>query len=448
MPPFSPLAPVRRSAARPAARRTAARPTPGNGPVPLDLARIRGLYTTLSPTIAHLDGGYDVLKPESVIRAIGASLRASPAQPGSTSPGSRWSTTAADAARVAVADLLGGHPSRVALGATLTELLRVTAWRLSRSWQLGDDIVLSRLDHDRNVQPWEAAARVVGATVRVAEVDVESGELPAWQYSDLLTAHTRLVVLPVAGPVTGAVAPIRAIADAAHQMGALIVADATAALPHLDIDLAELGLDGLAVSLAGVGGPSIGALVASEQLWDAMLAGRRPKASPPVRAERADVGPLPVELLAGVPAAVDHLAALADPEARPAGPGGPGSGARSRRARVRASLSAVAAREQVADEQLVEGLASVPGVTVIGSAGPRIAVVGFAVAGWPPHAVGEALLARGVSVWTGATGVEPYLGTLGIDEVGGVCVAGLMPYTSPRDVDRLLTALAALAAAA
>lgn len=411
----------------------------------LDLARIRGLYTTLSPTIAHLDGGYDVLKPESVIRAIGASLRASPAQPGSTSPGSRWSTAAVDAARVAVADLLGGQPSRVALGATLTELLRVTAWRLSRSWQLGDDIVLTRLDHDRNVQPWVAAARIVGATVRVAEVDVESGELPAWQYSDLLTSHTRLVVLPVAGPVTGAVAPIRAIADAAHQMGALIVADATAALPHLDIDLAELGLDGLAVSLAGVGGPSMGALVASEQLWDAMLAGRRTKAPTPMRAERADVGPLPVELLAGVSAAVDHLAGLADSETRPGGAEGP---ARSRRARVRASLVAVAAREQVADEQLVDGLASVPSVTVISSAGPRIAVVGFAVAGWPPHAVGEALLARGVSVWTGATGVEPYLGTLGIDEVGGVCVAGLMPYTSPRDVDRLLTALAALAAAA
>lgn len=407
----------------------------------VDTARIRGLYTTLSPTISHLDAGYDVLMPESVIRAIGASLRSAPAQPGSTSPGSRWSTAAADAARVAVADLVGGDGARVALSATLQELLRLSAWRLSRRWQLGDEIVLTRLDHDRNVAPWVAAARSVGVTVRVAEVDVETGELPAWQYADLLGPHTRLVVLPVAGPVTGAVAPVRAIADAAHGVGALVVADATAALPHVPLDLDQLGLDGIALSLAGIGGPSMGALACSGALWSALLDGRRRAAPAGSRAAFADVGPLPVELLAGVPAIVDHLATLADPD-------DPDQVSGTRRARVLASLEAVAAAERALDGRLVAGLEALPGVTVIRSEGPRIPVVGIAVAGRHPDEVGEQLLAGGVSVWTGATGVEAHLGTLGVDEIGGVSVAGLMPYTSAHDVNRLLLTLGEYTAAA
>lgn len=410
-------------------------------PPRVDTARIRGLYTTLSPTVSHLDGGYDVLMPESVIRAIGASLRSSPAQPGSISPGSRWSTAAADAARVAVADLVGGDGARVALAATLPELLRLTAWRLSRGWQLGDEIVLTRLDHDRNVAPWVAAARAVGATVRVAEVDVETGELPAWQYEDLLGPHTRLVVVPVAGPVTGAVVPVRAIADAAHAAGALVVADATSALPHVPLDLDQLGLDGIAISLAGMGGPSMGALAASGPLWQALSDGRRRTQVGLGRSTLADVPPLPVELLAGVPAIVDHLASFADPD-------DPDLVTGTRRARVAASLAAVAATEQLLYGRLVAGLEALPGATVIRSDGPRIPVLGLAVAGRTPDEVGEELLARGVSVWTGATGVEAYLGTLGVDEIGGVSVIGLMPYTSAWDVNRLLLALGEYTAAA
>jgi selenocysteine lyase/cysteine desulfurase len=415
---------------------------PGSAALPrLDTARVRGLYTTLSPTVSHLDGGYDVLMPESVIRAIGASLRSSPAQPGSSSPGSRWSTAAADAARVAVADLVGGDGARVALAATLPELLRLSAWRLSRTWQLGDEIVLTRLDHDRNVAPWVAAARAVGATVRVAEVDVETGELPAWQYDDLLGPHTRLVVLPVAGPVTGAVVPVRAIADAAHAVGAMVVADATAALPHVPLDLDQLGLDGIALSLAGIGGPSMGALAASGPLWQALLDGRRRSAAGTARSTLADVGPLPVELLAGVPAIVDHLASLADPD-------DPDQVSGTRRARVSASLAAVAATEQALYARLTTGLSALDGVTLVRAEGPRIPVLGFAVAGRSPEEVGEELLARGVSVWTGATGVEAFLGTLGVDEIGGVSVAGLMPYSSALDVNRLLLALGEYTAAA
>ncbi|MHA3704485.1 aminotransferase class V-fold PLP-dependent enzyme [Jatrophihabitans sp. YIM 134969] len=407
----------------------------------VDTARVRGLYTTLSPTVSHLDGGYDVLMPESVIRAIGASLRSSPAQPGSVSAGSRWSTAAADAARVAVADLVGGDGARVALAATLPELLRLCAWRLSRGWQLGDEIVLTRLDHDRNVAPWVAAARAVGATVRVAEVDVETGELPAWQYEQLLGPHTRLVVLPVAGPVTGAVVPVRSIADAAHDAGALVVADATAALPHVPLDLDQLGLDGLALSLAGIGGPSMGALAASGPLWQALIDGRRRVGTGVDRSSFVDVGPLPVELLAGVPAVVEHLASLADPD-------DPDLVTGTRRARVQASLAGIAATERALYARLVAGLEALPGVTVIRSEGPRIPVLGLAVAGRTPDEVGEELLARGVSVWTGATGVEAYLGTLGVDEIGGVCVVGLMPYTSALDVNRLLLALGEYTAAA
>ncbi|MCU1658795.1 MAG: cysteine desulfurase family protein subfamily, partial [Pseudonocardiales bacterium] len=162
-----------------------------------DVARVRGLYPTVGTGTAHLDGSFSALQPESVIRAIIATLRSSPSQPGSRSSRSQRSATSVLQARRAVADLVGATPDSIVLGHSVASLLLRFATLLSRDWQFGDEVVLSRLDADVNLRPWIRAARAAGGVVRWAEVDLETGELPAWQYEQLINRRTRIVTVPL-----------------------------------------------------------------------------------------------------------------------------------------------------------------------------------------------------------------------------------------------------------
>jgi cysteine desulfurase family protein (TIGR01976 family) len=392
-----------------------------------DLARVRGLYPTVRGAAAHLDGGFGALQPESVIRAIISTLRSSPAQPGSSSPRSQRTAAAVWQARRAVADLVGGTPDSVVLGDSLATLLPRFADVLSRDWQLGDEVVLSRLDADVNLQPWLRVARACGAVVRWAEVDLETGELPAWQYEQLIGPRTRIVTVPLANPATGAVPRVRQIADLAHRHGALVVVDAGSALPYLPLDLAALGADLIAVAAARFGGPNVAAVAARPGLLLEMYG--EPHLPVP---QRFEYGPLPIELLDGLTAAVDHLAGLDD---RATG---------SRRARLVASLTAAGDHGRALFERLDDRLRELPGVTVLGSATDRLPVVAFTVARHRPAQVGEYLQRRGVSVWTGPSGMTQLMTALGVDEMGGAAYVGLMPHTAPGEIDELLDALATL----
>ena len=337
-----------------------------------DVARIRGLYPTLGAGGAHLDGCYDALKPETVIRAIIATLRSAPAQPGSRSAASQFSARAALAARRAVADLVNGDPDSVMLGGNVSTELAHFGSILARTWQLGDEIVLSRLDQDGYVRALMPAAKAGGAIVRWAEVDVETAALPEWQYERLITPRTRLVTIPLANPATGSVPVVRQIADLAHQMGALVVVDAGAALPHLPLDLLELGADLLCVSIASFGGPTVGALVARRGLLTE-LADKAAGAS----VGSYELGALPIELLGGVTAAIDHLAALDE------------SATGNRRQRLVQSLTAAGEYERRLFTILDRALREVPGVMVLGDSDTRVPVTTLTCAGYTPAQVGD-----------------------------------------------------------
>src|SRR5215213_9607281 len=142
--------------------------------MPIDVARIRGLFPTLGDGYLHLDGPAGMLVPESVSRAVAAALRVPLAGRGGAFPSSARSEALLDAARRALADLVGGGPAGVIIGPNITTLTDAVARALSRSWRMGDEVVVSRLDHDANIRPWLAAANLVGATVRWAEVDIET----------------------------------------------------------------------------------------------------------------------------------------------------------------------------------------------------------------------------------------------------------------------------------
>ena len=389
-----------------------------------DVARVRGLYPTLGAGIAHLDGNFSALQPETVIRAIITTLRSSPSQPGSRSTRSQRAAATVDNARRAIGDLVGASPECVVLGANVPTLIDRFAGLIVREWQLGDEIVLSRLDDDSNVRPWVAAAKTIGAIVRWAEVDVETGELPEWQYDRLISRRTRLVTVPLANLSTGAIPDTRRISGLAHAVGAVVVVDAGAALPHMPLDLAELGADLLGVAISAFGGPTVGAMVAR----DGLLYELDEDSTAPVP-QRYELGPLPVELLDGVVAAVDHLSSLDE------------WASGTRRQRLVSSLTATGEYERQLFAVLDRRLRSTPGVTVLGSPVRRVPLVSFAVDGRKPSEVGDFLLARGVSVWTGDNGMGHFMTALGADELGGTVHVGLMPHTTRSEVEQLARAL-------
>lgn len=396
----------------------------GSKTVSYDVARVRGLYPTLGSGIAYLDGNLSALLPETVIRAVITTLRASPSQPGSRSARSQRAEASMESVRRAIGDLVGAAPDCVVLGADVTTLFDHFATLVAREWQLGDEIVISRLDHDSVVRPWLGAAKTAGAIARWAEVDVETGELPEWQYDRLIGKRTRLVTVPLANLSTGALPDARRIANLAHAVGALVVVDAGAALPHMPLDMRDLGADMLAVSVAGFGGPTVGALVAREGL----LYEIDEDSTAPVP-QRYEFGMLPVELLDGVVAAVEHLAGLDE------------WATGSRRQRLVASLAAVREYERQLFAHLDRRLRAIPRVVVLGNPAHRVPLVSFAVDGHKPAEVGDFLQARGVSVWTGENGMSHFMSALGADELGGAVHAGLMPHTTRAEIEQLARAL-------
>src|SRR3569833_3024179 len=397
----------------------------------LDLGSIRAAYPALRDGHAYLDGAAGTQVPESVIEAIAGAYRAGIGNEGGAFPASGRSDAIVAGARPAVADLVGGDPRGVVLGPNMTTLTYRFAYALSRTWGPGDEIVVSRLDHDANVRPWVQAAERAGATVRWAEVDLPAGELPAGQYDTLLTDRTRLVAVTAASNVLGTMPDVAAITKRAHDAGALAYVDGVHATPHNPIDIAALGADFYATSAYKWSGPHIGTVVAAPELLETVHPDKLASSSVDVPA-RFETGTSPFAALAGVTAAVAHLAGLA-----PAATG-------DRRQRVLASMTAVEAHEQAELAYLLDGLAALPGVRLLCSPRRRTATVYFTVGGHTPRAVAEHLARAGVNVWNGHNYAWELTAALGVRDHGGAVRAGLAHYNDRSDVERLLSAVSEL----
>ena len=421
--------------------------TAGNGdgapdPGSFDVAAVRALYPALADGRAYLDGAAGTQVPVSVIEAIAAAYREGLGNLGGAFAASARSDAIVAAARAAVADLVGGTPEGVVFGPSATALAYRIADALSRGWTAGDDVVVSRLDHDSNIRPWIQVAGRAGVTVRWAEPDLVTGELPTGQYADLIGPRTRLVAVTAASNAIGTRPDVAAIAKLARAMGALCYVDGVHATPHMPVDMGALGADFYTTSAYKWSGPHLAALAASpdllETVWPDKLA---PSSNAvPWRFER---GTLPFADLAGVTAAVDHLAALA-----PRAPSGSGElpsapAPASRRDRVLASMAAVEAYEGALFARLLSGLAKFDYVTLYGKAARRAPTAFFSVAGSSPRAAAEHLASRGVNVWDGDNYAYELCTALGLEPDGAVR-AGLVHYNDSSDVDRLLEGLAEL----
>jgi cysteine desulfurase family protein (TIGR01976 family) len=397
-----------------------------------DVAAVRALYPALADGHAYLDGAAGTQVPEPVIEAIAAAYRGGIGNLGGAFAASGRSGEIVAAARAAVADLVGEVPEGVVFGPSATALAYRVADSLSRAWTAGDDIVVSRLDHDPNVRPWIQAAVRAGVTVQWAEADLVTGELPVAQYAELIGPRTRLVAVTAASNAIGTRPDVTAIAALAHAAGALCYVDGVHATPHVPVDVAALGADFYTTSAYKWSGPHVAAAIAApallETVWPDKLA---PSSNAvPWRFER---GTLPFADLAGLTAAVDHLAGLA--------PGAAAAG--TRRERVLASMTSVEAYESALFDRLLGGLAGLDRVITYGKAVRRAPTAFFDVAGVAPRAVAEYLAARGVNVWNGDNYAYELCTALGLEPDGAVRV-GLVHYNDASDVDRLLDGIAEL----
>ena len=392
---------------------------------------MRGLYPALADGFAYLDGAAGTQVPRGVIDVVAGAYRDGIGNVGGAFPASERSEAIVAGCRRAVADLVGGNPDGVILGPNMTTLTYRLANAVAGGWAEGDEVVVSRLDHDANVRPWVQAAARAGAVVRWAEVDLATGELPAGQYEGLVGERTRLVAVSAASNVLGTRPDVAAISAAAHAAGAFVYVDGVHAAAHGPVDMAALGADFYATSAYKWSGPHVGAVVADPALLETVRPDKLASSSDLVP-ERFEQGTSPFADFAGVVAAVDHLATL-DPDATG-----------DRRRRVLASMAAAEAYELELFAVLLGGLEAMGHVTTYGKAARRTATAYFTVAGHDPRQVAEHLAARGVNVWNGHNYAWELTGALAIRDAGSAVRAGLVHYNTREEVDRLLEGVAEL----
>ncbi len=393
---------------------------------PYDVDAVRAQFPALQEGLAHFDGPGGTQVPEAVSDAVREAMRSAVSNRHGPFASSRRADAMVDAAREAVADLVGADAAGVVLGQSMTANTYVMAGALARTWRPGDEVVLSRLDHDADVRPWVQAAARAGAVVRWADVDVETAELPVAQYDELVNERTRLVAVTAASNATGTRPDVRGIADRAHAVGAVLHVDGVHATPHLPTDVAALGADLYATSAYKWYGPHIGCTVGDPALLETLRPDKLQPSSDVVP-DRFEHGTPSFAHLAGVAAAVDWIASF-------------GTGA-TRRERVLDAMTTISAYEEQVFARLLDGLAARGDVTLVGAPARRTPTVAFTVEGRAPLQVSADLGNQGVAVWAGNYYAVELMTALGLEERGGAVRAGVVCYSTAAEVDRLLEAL-------
>jgi cysteine desulfurase family protein (TIGR01976 family) len=399
-----------------------------------DVTSVRSRYPALADGWAYLDGAAGTQVPRAVIEAECAAYGAGIGNHGGAFAASRRSDALTAAARAAVADLVGApSPSGVVLGPSTTALVYRFAEALARTWRPGDEIVLTRLDHDANVRPWVQAAGRADVRVRWADPVLPSLDLPAEAVTALLGPRTRLVAVTGASNVVGTRPDLRAIADAAHAVGALVFVDGVHATPHVAVDMVAFGADFWATSAYKWSGPHLAAVAARPELLEGLHPDKLDSVADVVP-DRFERGTPPFAQHAGLTAAVDHLAGLVASE-HPSAP---------RRQRILESMTGVEAYEATLLRRLLDGMAAMPHVRRIGSPQRQAPTVWFRVDGHEPAEVAERCARARINVWSGHNYAWELAGLLGIRDSGSAVRAGMSCYSNEIDVDRLLEVLADL----
>jgi cysteine desulfurase family protein (TIGR01976 family) len=338
-------------------------------------------------------------------------------------------------AREACAQFVNARsPEEIVFGANMTTLTFHLARSLGAEWGPGDEVVVTRLDHQANVAPWRRMAEDRGMTVRELPFHEDGCALDYDALPSLLSERTRLVAVGAASNAVGTINDVRRMADAARSVGALVFVDAVHFAPHRLPDAAAWGADFVACSAYKFFGPHVGVLWGRAEHLERLAPCKVPPASD-VSPERWETGTLNHEGIAGAGAAVEWIASLGD-----------GGGAL--RERLASAYARVEAHESALYRRLHAGLAAIPGARVYGPAadGARTPTAGFTLEGRSPAEVARALGEEGVFVWNGDFYATTVCDALGLSAGGGLVRAGVAPYTTDEDVERLLDGVRRLAA--
>ncbi|WP_029108627.1 cysteine desulfurase-like protein [Mycobacterium sp. URHD0025] len=394
-----------------------------------DVARVRGLHPSLGDGWVHFDAQHGMLVPDSVATTVSTAFRGSMPSAVGPHPSARRSAAVLTAARQAVADLVNADPRGVVLGADRAQLLTALAEASSSRVGLGYEVVVTRLDDEANIAPWLRAANRYGAKVKWAEVDIETGELPSWQWEGLIDKPTRLVAIASASSTLGTITDLSEVTKLTHEVGGMVVVDHSAAAPYRLIDINEIDADVVALNAVPWGGPPIGALVFREPSTIDSLASvsLNPHATGPARLE---VGGHQYGLLGGVVASIEYLSNLDD------------SANGSRRERLAVSMQSANAYLDRLFEYLVASLRSLPLVMVIGRPESQIPVLSFVVRDIPAERVVQRLADNGILAISNAS--SRVLDVIGVNDIGGAVTVGLSHYSTGAEVDQLVRALASL----
>jgi cysteine desulfurase family protein (TIGR01976 family) len=383
-------------------------------------------------------GGSQV--PARVIDAVATCLAQHNANEGGLFATSRQVDTIVTAAREAVADLLCCTDSDlIVFGPNMTTLTFALSRSLARTWSKGDEVIVTRLDHDANVSPWLLAAQDAGVVVRFLDIDPTDCTLRVDQLAQLLNARTKLVAVGVASNAVGTINPVARIAAAAHQVGALVCLDAVHAVPHLLADVEAWGGDFVLCSPYKFFGPHLGILWGRRE-WLERLPAYKVRPAPDRLPGRWMTGTPNFEAIAGVRAAVEYLEELG----RQVSPDGPSN----RRAALKAAFAAIRRHETELMDLLFAGLARLPGwrvwgITAAKNLHQRVPTFGLTHQRHTPAQLARFLTDNGIFCWHGHFYAPGLIESLGLAP-DGLLRIGLLHYNTHEEVQRLLALAEAL----
>jgi cysteine desulfurase family protein (TIGR01976 family) len=380
--------------------------------VALDVAAVRKRFSALQRELAFFDGPGGTQVPDEAIEAIATYLRESNANVGGDFETSRRSDALVADARLAGAGFLGCSTDEVVFGANMTTLNFALSRAAAREWREGDEVVVTRLDHDANVSPWLELARDLGLVVRFADIS-EDTTLDLDDLAAQLSERTRVVAFPWASNAVGTLVEVARVAELAHAAGALAWVDAVHYAPHGPIDVAAVGVDVLICSPYKFYGPHLGLGFARAELLESWRPYKvRPAADQPL-GHRHETGTLPHELLAGFVAAVDYLGSL--------------------------GWDAIVAHERELGERFLRGLPERCRLHGLSTMEGRVPTFALTIEGVAPAEASRRLGERDIAVWHGDYYAVEVMKRLQLDE--GAVRVGIVHYNTADEVDRLLAEL-------
>jgi cysteine desulfurase family protein (TIGR01976 family) len=380
-----------------------------------DVAAARARFSALESELAFFDGPGGTQVPDEVIEAIATYLRESNANVSGPYETSRRTERLVADARLTAGSFLGASADEVIFGANMTTLNFALSRTAAREWREGDEVVVTRLDHDGNVSPWLELAHDLGLVVRFADIR-EDTTLDLDDLAAQLSDRTRVVAFPWASNAVGTLVDVARVAELAHEAGALAWVDTVHYGPHGPIDVAAVGADVLICSPYKFYGPHLGLAFGKSELLERWRPYKvRPAAAEPL-GHRFETGTLPHELLAGFVAAVEYIDSI--------------------------GWEAIQAHEQELGQRFLDGLPDSCMLYGLKSMDGRVSTFAFNVEGRSPRAVAAHLGERGLAVWQGNYYAVEVMKRLGLDE--GAVRAGIVHYNTADEVDRLLAELALL----